>query len=527
MRFRLAVLIVALMGFISLSYEIVWYRTYSFVSGSAPAVFGLLLAAFLLGLALGAFTSRVFCSNRNASQATSQLPLVAGFVAGSNAVAFLVVPALSATSTRAHWAFSFPLVTVAAALFGATFPIVSHFAIRPDQRVGARVSYLYLANILGSAGGSLITGFVLMNALSLEAIALSLALLGVALAAGLLILERSVQPLPATTLAALIAMGAAIAWEAPQAYAKIYEKLLYKQHYSPDRRFQDIVETRSGVVAVSPHRAVFGNGAYDGMISTSIRDDRNGIVRAYAIPALHPSPRRVLMIGLATGAWAHVLAQMPGVDTVTIVEINPGYIRLIAKYPEVSGLLRNPRARIIIDDGRRWLARHPAETFDVIVANTTWHWRAHTTNLLSREYLQLVRRHLRQGGIYYFNTTSSNDAYFTAFTVFPYGVRFRNFAGVSDTPIHVDGERWRSLLSQCTLDGRPILDLTQPEDRAHLEKIVAAVNSLAARTPDHDGFETRESVLARIQEARSITDDNMAPEWHRIFEDVWLPLDER
>jgi SAM-dependent methyltransferase len=218
---------------------------------------------------------------------------------------------------------------------------------------------------------------------------------------------------------------------------------------------------------------------------------------------------------------------MPGVESLTAVEINPGYLDLIGKYPEVSGLLRNSKARIIIDDGRRWLAQHPDETFDVIVMNTTWHWRAHVTNLLSRESLMLIRRHLRPGGIYSFNATSSDDAFYTAFTVFPYGVRFRSLATVSDRPIRVDGEQWRRVLSQYTLDGHPVFDLTQADGRAELDSIVSLVSTLATPTSKQNAFERRESVLGRVRGARLITDDNMATEWQRTFEYVWVPRDER
>jgi len=527
MTFVLALVIVTLTGFISLSYEILWYRAYSFVSGGAPGVFGLLLGAFLLGLALGAFGSRVFCRDRASTGDPSQLRRLGMFIAVANLVGFGVVPALAALATRGHWALSFPLVTLAAALFGATLPLISHFGITPDRLAGARLSYLYLANIIGSAAGSLLTGFVLMDTMSLRGIALFLALTGMTLAALLLLAGRLPGRRLVTAIAAIGVLSAGFVWASPRAYHRLYEKLLYKNYYSVEHQFRDIIETRSGVVTLSPWGAVFGSGAYDGRMSTSLADDRNAVVRAYAIAALHPRPRRILMIGLASGAWAHVLAQMPGVESLTAIEINPGYLDLIGKYPEVSGLLRNPKARIIIDDGRRWLARHPDETFDVIVMNTTWHWRAHVTNLLSREYLMLIRRHLRPGGIYSFNATSSDDAFYTAFTVFPYGVRFRSVATVSDTPIRVDGEQWRRVLSQYTLDGHPVFDLTQADGRAELERIVSLVSTLGTPTSKQNAFERRESVLARVQGARLITDDNMATEWQRTFEYVWVPKDER
>ena len=120
-------------------------------------------------------------------------------------------------------------------------------------------------------------------------------------------------------------------------------------------------------------------------------------MRAYGIGALHPAPRHVLMIGLSSGSWAQVIANLPGVESLDIVEINPGYEQIIAKHPTVASLLSNPKVHIFTDDGRRWLLRHPEARFDFIVQNTTWNWRAHITDLESVDYLEIVRRHLSAG----------------------------------------------------------------------------------------------------------------------------------
>jgi spermidine synthase len=208
------------------------------------------------------------------------------------------------------------------------------------------------------------------------------------------------------------------------------------------------------------------------------------------------------VIGLSTGAWVQVIANNPKVEKLTVVEINPGYIGLIAKYPQVASVLRNPKVEIIVDDGRRWLTRHPTK-FDLIVSNTPQHWRAHTTNLLSLEYTRLIREHLRPGGVYYFNTTWSTAALKTALTVFPYGLRFMSFVAVSEKPIPFDRERWREVLEAYRIDGRPVLDVSAPEQRRRLEELT--------RAPD---VEDREMALRRLTGAGVITDDNMLAEWH-------------
>src|SRR5207249_4151190 len=146
----------------------------------------------------------------------------------------------------------------------------------------------------------------------------------------------------------------------------------------------------------------------------------------------------MLMIGLASGSWGQVLANHPQLEKLTIVEINPGYLQVIERYPAVAGLLRNPKVEVVIDDGRRWLVRNPEKTFDVIVMNTTFAWRAHTSNLLSVEFLRLIRRHLNQGGVHFYNTTYSGEAQLTGATVFAHALRVLSFIAVSDSPIVVD-----------------------------------------------------------------------------------------
>jgi spermidine synthase len=109
----------------------------------------------------------------------------------------------------------------------------------------------------------------------------------------------------------------------------------------------------------------------------------------------------------------------PRVQKFTAVEINPGYLPLIQERPFVSSLLRNPKVELAIDNGRRWLIAHPERKFDLVVMNTTFNWRANGTNLLSREFLQLIRSHLQPGGIAFYNTTWSGDVQLTGTTEFP------------------------------------------------------------------------------------------------------------
>ena len=259
------------------------------------------------------------------------------------------------------------------------------------------------------------------------------------------------------------------------------------------------------MAAVTSDLKVLGGGAYDGRINTDLVHDSNMLFRPFSMSYWHPAPRDVMVIGLSTGAWTQVLIHHPQVQAMTVVEINPGYFDLIRKYPEVSSLLTNPRITYAVDDGRRWLVRNPSARFDVIVSNTSFHWRGHISNLLSVEFLELIRQHLKPGGVFFYNLTSSPEALLTGVTVFPHAIQIGSCLAVSDTPFDFDIERWKRVTAAYRIDGKPLLDLQKPEDRQAFDNM-SATYTRASR---------EESVRMRARNAasRMITDDNMGMEW--------------
>jgi hypothetical protein len=209
------------------------------------------------------------------------------------------------------------------------------------------------------------------------------------------------------------------------------------------------------------------------------------------------------MIGLATGSWAQVIVNHPDVESLTIVEINPGYLQLIREHPDVSNLLDNPKVVIAIDDGRRWLTKNRNEKFDVIVQNTSWAWHAQSSNLLSVEYLELVRKHLAPDGVFFYNTTSHPEALLTAVSVYPYAVKIDSCVAVSDQPFRLDIDRWEKIMQEYRINGAPVV---RPEDPADQKRFLE-VKSLYQRA------ENAEMLRSAYAGRKLITDDNMGIEW--------------
>lgn len=501
---RWVLLLAALGGFISLSYEIFLFRTISYASGSSATAFAVTLACFLFGIAEGARSAGKMCETLRPVDAMRK---AADELVVANLIGLLFLPLM------AHFAWlglgvlvlALLMVYLIARRWGSLLPYLAQFGVAADDRAGMRTSQLYFCNILGSAAGAIVTGFVLTDYLTLVQIALALAAVGTVCALSLIATLDVPHSERLRRAAAAVAVLAFAVIAVPLTSHRVLENLLLKGNL--DHAFADVVENRNGIITVDTDGTVFGNGMYDGRFNTSLKEDRNGIIRPYALSLFHSAPRDVLMIGLSSGSWAQVIANNPAVTTLTIVEINRGYLSLIAQQPEVASVLSNPKVTLITDDGRRWLSHHPDQHFDAIVSNTTWNFRANAANLLSTEFLQLAQRHLNPGGIVFYNTTESDRVQRTACSTFSYGARFTNHMVVSNTPIDWNFGRWRQTLESYAIDGEKQFDLQNASDRGLLDSLTSADRTLA------DQIEGCPQVLARTAGKAPITDDNMGTEW--------------
>ncbi|WP_407165904.1 fused MFS/spermidine synthase [Bradyrhizobium sp. ORS 111] len=497
-------LLAAVGGFVSLSYEIFLFRVASFASGSSSLAFAFVLCCFLAGIASGAYNAAQVCAKLSPAAAIHEAAkgLILANIAGA---AFLPLVTWLAGTGIGLIGAAMAGVYLIARQWGALLPFLSHFGLVADERAGMRTALLYSANIAGCAAGAVITGFVLTNYLGLQQI--SILLLAIGTLCSLILIHKSSAVAGARRRAVAIAVAVLAAGTviAPLLSGQVFENL--QPNAIHDHRFARVVENRSGVITVDTDGTVYGNGMYDGRFNTNLKSDRNGIIRPYALSLFHPAPRDVLMIGLSSGSWAQVIANNPAVESLTVIEINPGYTQLIAEQPEVQSVLRNPKVTIVEDDGRRWLNRHPDRQFDAVVSNTTWNFRANATNLLSTEFLQVVGRHLNPGGIVFYNTTSSRRVQKTACSVFPYGARFTNHMVASNAPLDWNYARWRKVLETYTIDGKPEFNLTDKADRDVLGALMHDYRV------DGDMIEQCPVLLSRTLDKTVVTDDNMGTEW--------------
>ena len=207
---RLFVSLYAASGAAALVYEVTWTRLLTLQLGHTVAAASTVLAAFMGGLAVGAWLAGHLAARAANGR---QMRLYATLEIVIAAVALVLPFALSATVPALAWAYadgtaparfafvrvaiSLVLLGVPAAAMGATFPIAADW-LSKTGRTANDAALLYAANTAGAAMGAIAAGFWLIPALGLRATTWVGVALNVTAAGGALWISRQ-QPVTTIT----------------------------------------------------------------------------------------------------------------------------------------------------------------------------------------------------------------------------------------------------------------------------------------------------------------------------------------
>lgn len=407
-------------GFLSLSIEVIYIRIFGFITHSLPQAFSLTLALFLFGIAIGSLIGKQLCKQELVS-----IPNI-GHVFFIANLFDIVALCYFCVGNPSFWNAALCMV-ITAMLRGIVFPMVHHLGTE-KVKTGAAISNVYFANVLGCTIAPIFVGFYLLDIFNTQQMYLLI------ITTTFVVIFFCVSKLWLKILSAIIGILTLIS------IFTLPETMIHNLGRYDGMTLETLIENKNGFIQVydqekTHDKFVFGNNVYDGKLNTSLIKDNNMVERAYLLPVIAPKAENILVVGLSTGSWVEVLAAIPNLKHMTVVEINPAYVDFAKFYPAMNHLLKDKRITVIADDGRRWLARHKDLKFDYILMNTTWYWRNYSTNLLSKEFLTLAKEHLNPDGFLSYNTTWFMDAFYTAKQVFPDVYQYENFAIASLKPI--------------------------------------------------------------------------------------------
>ncbi|NPA12530.1 MAG: polyamine aminopropyltransferase [Aquificae bacterium] len=144
----------------------------------------------------------------------------------------------------------------------------------------------------------------------------------------------------------------------------------------------------------------------DGLVQTTERDEFiYHEMLAHPPMVLHKNPERVLVIGGGDGGTVREILQHPSVKEVHLCEIDEMVIQVSREYlPSISSQLDNPKVKIFIQDGSKFLEERQ-NYYDVIIMDSSDPVGASQV-LFSSEFYTKVKNSLREGGIMVAQTES-------------------------------------------------------------------------------------------------------------------------
>src|SRR5881409_245028 len=315
------------------------------------------------------------------------------------------------------------VVLVPAIGMGMTFPLLTDLVAPPGAARGADVGRAYALNTLGSIVGAVLTGFVLVITLGTD-LTLRLGLgvnvlaaLGLAALAARGVAEGSAEHralrwrvLGAGSLAtlALVVALAAPRWGTrlidlgPSIYARAHMDKPTLEAFLTHRGTRQLAYREGWNATVSVWEGVSGrslkvNGKSD---ASDYGDMDTQILAGLAPVAARPDPKTAFLVGYGSGVTARALAQVPGMQRVHVVEIEPAVLAMSRFFLHVNDTASfRPNVSIAVDDARSALQLDPTR-YDVIVSEPSNPWLAGVATLYTVEFFRIARSRLADDGVF-------------------------------------------------------------------------------------------------------------------------------
>ena len=445
-------------GMAALSLELIWFRVLETLTKSVSLTFAVLLAIYLGSMAIGtAVGSRLggWSARRRERAFLLAQTVLYGYTVLSVALFVNVVgrwpalkflndyflsgePVLSPRfSLFTYGALPLFFLFVPTFLMGLSFALSQSLIQTDPAEVGRRVGWLQFVNIAGSAVGAWAVtwlGFTWLGTALLLQIIGGLGLVY----AGLLLVRRLGSPGVPVVAGLLAGVGILTIPDNTRLWQ------LLNGLDAPGQFLFDENESAVSVIKLTADQksgTVFVNGLSQS--GFPFRYDEVHTLLGSLPVLMHPYPERVAVIGLGSGGTVNGMAGRAETRRIDCFEIATNQPAVLTRYAAVAGdtavrgVLRDPRLRLILHDGR-YAIRNGGVQYDVIEADALRPISAYSGNIYSKEYFELIRARLRPGGLAV--TWCPTARVLNTFrAVFPYVVYCDRLALIgSNQPIRLD-----------------------------------------------------------------------------------------
>ena len=479
-----SVFVVAACGLV---YELAAGALASWLLGDSVLQFSTVIGTYLFAMGLGSWASRHV--HRQLVAQFLRIELLVGLIGGlMPAALFIAHGTLPAHAAGAFRVLLYGLVGLIGMLVGLEIPLVmrilkAHFS--PRWALSSLVSEVLTFDYLGALVVALAFPLLFVPHLGLVRTGLFFGLLNTAVAVwALFVFRAELRRFGAhATACAAVALVLGVAMLGADQLTTWAED----RFYGEDVIVRESSDYQRMVVTAGPAGVrLFLNGNLQFHSRDEYRYHETLVHPAMAAYAENAAPRRVLVLGGGDGMAVREVLKYPGVEQVTLVELDPHMTRLFTQNPLLRGLnggaLASPKLRIVNTDAYTWLEAN-RESFDIVVIDFPDPTNFALGKLYTTSFYQRAEQALAGGGYMVVQTTSPLIARKSFWTV----VATLEAVGLQTTPLHVHvpsfgewgfviaGHRpWRvptalpAGLRFVTLQGLPAL-LQFPPDMARVE----------------------------------------------------------
>jgi len=421
--------VAALSGFAMMTVQTILNRIGALAFGASTFTFAMVVAVFVLSIALGSLAvsllKRISLPLIVLSQWALVLYLFLIYGLMPNAPYYAhAIRSVFQNTTAAFYSYQFfsfacllAVLIVPIGLSGALLPLLFHHLRQSVGDLGKTAGRLYSANTVGSLLGALLGGYILLFFFDLHVV-FRIALAALVLCAGILSVILLRVSLVAGVVLVLIPALLGI-WSLPEWDPERLDSGLFRKrtatgltYAGADAFFGDrerrIVFHRDGPSTTATVRKVQRSDEEESFsLSTNGKPDGNlvGDYPTMALAALIPAliaekAERSFVIGYGTGVTAGELAAMDEMREVHVAEISQAVLDA-APYFEVGNQapLASPKVILHRSDAYRSLLRAEG-LYDVIVSEPSNPWVSGVEMLFSREFLEAAKEKLSPGGVY-------------------------------------------------------------------------------------------------------------------------------
>ncbi len=390
-----SVLLIAACGLV---YELVAGALASYLLGDSVTQFSTVIGTYLCAMGVGSWLSRHIGRGLVARFVTVEL-LVA-LVGGYSATALF----LAFAYTGAFRLVLYTLVAIIGVFVGLEIPLLMRI-LRDRFTFKDVVANVLTFDYLGALGASIAFPILLVPHLGLVRAALLFGLVNAAVALWSTILFRRQLGAPRLLVGVCVIVLGLLA--AGMAGANRITELTEDNLYADDvilaksSRYQRIVLT-----AWKNDLRLFLNGH----LQFSSRDEYR-YHEALVHPGLAavPGARRILILGGGDGLAAREVLRYPGVESVTLVDLDPVMTQLFATHPVLTPLnaraLTSPKLHIVNADAFVWLET-PGDPYDFVIVDFPDPSSYNLGKLYTTAFYRLAAKHLSRGGFMVVQSTS-------------------------------------------------------------------------------------------------------------------------